>query len=113
MSRRRYVWDAGAGCLVEVTPDYVGQRRNEGRKSEAEVFGNLQATDGTDVSTRKRHREYMKSHGLALADDFKGEWAKAEQEKTRLGTPGSGHDAAERAEQLGRAMHEARRRARR
>lgn len=86
MSRRRYVWDPEQGCTVEVGGDYVGQRRNGGLTSEAEVYGNLQATDGTDISSRRKHREYMAHNGLAMAEDYTDTWAKARAERDRLRT---------------------------
>jgi hypothetical protein len=115
MSRRRYIWDAERACLVEVTSDYTGQRRDEGRRSEAEVYGHCQATDGTDLSTRTRHREYMRQNGLTVASDYTETWAKAGEERKAALTPGSGHDSRQRMEDLGRARQEvlSRRRARR
>lgn len=41
----------------------------------------LKATDGTDISSRSKQREYMKRHGLTTADDFKDTWAKAQKER--------------------------------
>ena len=42
-------------------------------------YDGLRAQDGTDISTRSKHREYMKKHGLTTADDYKDAWAKAEK----------------------------------
>lgn len=39
----------------------------------------LQAQDGADISSRSKHREYMKRHGLTMAEDYKETWAKAEK----------------------------------
>jgi hypothetical protein len=47
-------------------------------------YDGLRAQDGTDISTRTKHRDYMKSRGLAMADDFKGTWAAAEKERQAL-----------------------------
>lgn len=51
-------------------------------------YDGMRAPDGTDISTRTKHREYMKSRGLTTADDFKETWKKAadEREKLRSGT---------------------------
>jgi hypothetical protein len=106
MSRRRYVWDTERSCLVEVTPDFVGQRRNEGHRSEEEVYGHCTATDGTDLSTRTRHREYMRQNGLTVASDYTGTWEKKGKELKAALTPGSGHDSRQRMEDLGRARQE-------
>mgnify|MGYP000530295656 CR=1 FL=1 len=53
-------------------------------------YDGMRATDGTDISTRTKHREYMRQHGLTTADDFKDTWAKQqrarEQYRERGGT---------------------------
>jgi hypothetical protein len=33
-------------------------------------YENTQATDGTDIGSRRKHREYMKRTGLAPSSDF-------------------------------------------
>lgn len=47
-------------------------------------YDGLCASDGSDISTRTKHREYMKRNGLTVADDYKGEWAKAETARRAL-----------------------------
>lgn len=51
-------------------------------------YDGLRAQDGTDISSRSKHREYMKRHGYTTTDDFKDTWAKAqrEREEYRKGT---------------------------
>lgn len=44
-------------------------------------YDGLRATDGADISTREKHRAYMKAHGLTTADDFKQTWSKAADER--------------------------------
>jgi hypothetical protein len=44
-------------------------------------YAGLRATDGTPIDSRTKHRAYMKANNLALADDFKGVWQKAEVER--------------------------------
>lgn len=39
-------------------------------------YDGLRATDGTDISSRAKHREYMKARNLTTVDDFKETWAK-------------------------------------
>lgn len=46
-------------------------------------YDGLKATDGTDISTRTKHREYMKANNLAMASDFKEMWAEAARERER------------------------------
>lgn len=47
-------------------------------------YDGLTASDGTDISSRTKHREYMKANGLTDAGDFAGTWKKQEKERTRL-----------------------------
>jgi 2-polyprenyl-6-methoxyphenol hydroxylase-like FAD-dependent oxidoreductase len=42
-------------------------------------YDGLRATDGTDIGSRTKHREYMKKHGLTTADDYSSSWAKAKE----------------------------------
>lgn len=52
-------------------------------------YDGLTATDGTDISTRAKHRAYMKAKGLTTADDFAQTWKKdAAERQARM----AGHD---------------------
>lgn len=66
-----------------------------GRDARLNVLGDrhydgLRAPDGTDISTRTKHREYMKRNNLTTMDDFQGSWAKAEKERDAYRTTGKG-----------------------
>jgi len=47
-------------------------------------YENMTAQDGTDISTRARHRAYMREKGLTTIDDYKGEWAKAQEKRAEI-----------------------------
>ena len=47
-------------------------------------YENMQASDGTDISSRTKHREYMKRNGLTTTDDYTKTWAKEERRRTEL-----------------------------
>jgi hypothetical protein len=75
MPRRTYVQDPDTGELVpkelyipkrELSPHHLimGDRHYDG----------LTATDGTDISTRTKHREYMRANNLTTMDDFQQTW---------------------------------------
>lgn len=99
--RGRFVWDDQRKEMVEVGSEWQpSDRPGPVRKSEEEIYGKVTATDGTDLSTKRRHREYMQANGLTMADDYKGEsWskAKAEREAYRNGTSEKLKKANERA----------------
>lgn len=40
-------------------------------------YDGLRATDGTDISSRSKHRAYMKANDLTTADDFTQTWRDA------------------------------------
>jgi putative FmdB family regulatory protein len=44
------------------------------------IYEGLKATDGTDISTRAKHREYMRKNNLTTVDDFTQTWARAARE---------------------------------
>jgi len=82
MTRRRYVQIKGE--LVEITGDYQPQRHNDaGALWGDRSYDGLRATDGTDISTRAKHREYMKLNNLTTVDDFKETWSKAQEQRDR------------------------------
>lgn len=47
-------------------------------------YDGMRASDGTDISTRSKHRAYMKAKGLTTADDYQQTWAKAAEERKAL-----------------------------
>ena len=47
-------------------------------------YENTRATDGTDIGSRSKHREYMKRNGLTTADDFKSTWAKQAEQREQI-----------------------------
>lgn len=44
-------------------------------------YHGLRGPRGEDVGSRTKHREFMKNSGLTTIDDFRGVFAKAEQER--------------------------------
>jgi hypothetical protein len=44
------------------------------------LYTNLRADDGTDISTRAKHRQYMRDKNLTTVDDFKSTWKQMRRE---------------------------------
>ena len=66
-------------------------------------YSGLRATDGSDISTRTKHRAYMKRNGLTTVDDFKETWRKAEVQRInekRGVDPSRKYDVARAIEKL-------------
>jgi len=55
--------------------------RHDGLLYNDRIYDGLRADDGSDISSRTRHRDYMRQRGLTTMDDFKGEWEKARQQR--------------------------------
>lgn len=78
MTRRRWVYTEGGRPLpqpyeaTEEAPTHVRTQIATGS-----LYEGQRALDGTDVSSRAKFNEYLRRTGCAVADDFKGEWAKA------------------------------------
>lgn len=106
MSRRRYRWSTEENRLVEIGEDFDDAPRRAQTPTEELTYGGLRATDGADISSRKKHREYMKHHGVALASDFKETWAKASEERAKFYR--GEHQAKGLREQIGRALEKRR-----
>lgn len=102
MSRRRYVWNEETKQLEEIPSEWEPTPRTE-LIGVGFMYDNARATDGTDISSRTKHQAYMKRHGLALADDFKGTWETAKKERTQMAT--GNFDRAARREAIQRAMY--------
>lgn len=82
MTRTTYVYVTGTDG--KVTSYVKGQEPQRLHADAGALWGDrdyigLRATDGTDISSRSKQREYMKRHGLTTADDFTETWAKAEK----------------------------------
>jgi hypothetical protein len=107
MPRIRFIQDPDTGELVRAE-DYIPKRDLDPHHL---VIGDrhydgLRATDGTDISTRAKHREYMKRNNLTTMDDFSSQWKKAAQERSRYHKEGGSvtvNDVARVISQLDRS----------
>ena len=61
--------------------DWSDAERRAPVPSEEAIYGNIAATDGTPLTSKRRHRDYMKANGLALASDYTDTWAKAAKKR--------------------------------
>lgn len=105
MSRRVYIWDEELKELVEVSPDYTPTPRVE--LMPGTCYDGVRATDGADIGSRRKHKDYMRRHGLTTADDYTETWAKAAERRAAFHTQGG--DQAEkkrRREAVERAIYQ-------
>ena len=66
--RGRFIYRDGQ--CIPVDADWTDTSGSGGHRSEAEVYGDAIATDGTPINTRRRLREYLKETGLTHASDY-------------------------------------------
>lgn len=103
MTRRRWIQDRKTGELIEVTADYQPELRTDsGALWGDSSYDGLKAPDGTDISSRTKHRDYMKANGLTTMDDFKDTWAQAKVSRERYMTEGGSFKRAD----IERAIHQ-------
>lgn len=89
MAKRRWIQDRKTGELIEVTADYQAELRTDSGALWGDgSYDGMRATDGTDISSRTKHREYMKANGLTTVDDFKDTWSQNQAKRERLFTEG-------------------------
>ena len=107
--KRRYIYrqnEKGEVESFEVSSDYTGADRSTGDLSKFQ-YDNLQATDGADISSRTKHKKYMKENGLSLASDFTETWAAAEKKRQAFRHGELTSEASQKLKNdLGRAWHQ-------
>ena len=106
MTRRMWAYTSGGRPLPE--PVEVGEGFVQ---PDSERSGSLfmvdrfmegdRATDGTDIGSRTKRRDYMRANGLADAGDFKEHWAKAEAQRFS-----AKQDRPQRVEAIRKAMYD-------
>lgn len=81
--------------LIEVTDDYNAPARADSALWGDRQYEGMRAPDGTDISSRTKHRDYMKAKGLTTMDDFKDSWAQAKESRERYMTEGGSFKRAD------------------
>jgi hypothetical protein len=105
MPRRTWVQDPDTGELVP-KEEYIPKRHLNAHNliMGDRHYDGLRATDGTDISTRAKHRAYMKANNLTTTDDFQSTWTREAQRRAEYYKEGK-HGAIRR-EDVGRAIHD-------
>lgn len=99
-------WVYVNGVAYEVGRDAIPENRQSidsvlwGDRNYADTRG----PNGEDLSTRTKHREYMKQTGLTTIDDFTQSWKKSAEKRAEYFTTGK-HGAVTR-EHIERAIHD-------
>lgn len=84
VERGRFVWDERQQKLVRADQHVPPERALDAPVLVDRFYEGARATDGTDIGSRRRHREYMRVHGLAHESDFRECGAKAREERARF-----------------------------
>jgi len=83
-TRGRWVYDEAQQKLVPADEYRAAERALDAPIMMDRFYENTFATDGTDIGSRRKRRDYMRAKGLADADDYKETWAKAEEQRRRM-----------------------------
>jgi hypothetical protein len=84
VERGRWVYDVRQGGLVPADEYVPPARALDAPIMVDRFYEGAKATDGTDIGSRRKHRAYMKEHGLTTADDFGSEWKKAQARREAI-----------------------------
>lgn len=98
------MWDNDLKRMVPAGSERVDKRVPV--VGDSHYVGLKSPIDGTDISSRRKHREYMREKGLTTADDYKSEWAQAQKSREAMLT-GQPFDTKRRREQIAKAVYEA------
>lgn len=102
--RGRWIWDERQGKLVSAEEYQNPEMAQFAPIVMDRHYENTSASDGTDIGSRRKHKAYMKAHGLTTADDFSRSWSNSERERQAIRK--GENDKKERREQIGRALYE-------
>ena len=99
----KWIWDEVQQKLVEYDSYRPPERALDAPIMMDRFYENTVAPDGSDIGSRRKHREYMRANGLTTADDYKQTWQKA-AEKREAAREGHVPDPRRR-EAIERAMY--------
>lgn len=102
MSRKRYRYNPETKAMEEMGAAWTDAPRSTGDLGKFE-YDNLRATDGTDISSRTKMRDYLKATGLAVLSDYRETLPKAQARREAAFTGAA--DKRERREAVGRALY--------
>ena len=106
--RKRYVYRPGdpkanERGFVDITGEEAPMTARQVARADVSFMDGVRATDGADISSKRKRREYMKINNLADADDFSGVWASKQKERAQI-AEGRLPDRSRR-DDVGRALH--------
>lgn len=106
MTRKTWHYDEELGKMVEGpgTPRIDGHSGDGWRFSDRHYDG-LVAPDGTNISSRKRHREYMRAHNLTTMDDFRETWKQSVKEREAFFTGRDRRESEQRKRDIAEAIN--------
>lgn len=113
MSRTVFIYDEKTKKMVEIAKGDLTPRYGSWGKltSEEEIYGGARTTEGIDISSRKKRREYMKLNGLTDPGDYnKGHWEKKAEERRKFYAGEVDVSGGKRREDLARRLDQMRRR---
>jgi len=83
MTRKTYHYDPASGQMVEGPSPPRSAGSGDGWRFSDRLYSGkpFLAHDGTVIDSKKKHREYMRRHGLTTMDDFKDTWKQKAKER--------------------------------
>lgn len=88
----KWVYDRKQGKLVPVSEFVAPVEAKNASIMMDRFYENTCATDGTDIGSRRKHREYMRRNGLTTVDDFPKTWNGEAKNRAEYFTGGSARE---------------------
>lgn len=104
MTRKTWHYDERLGRMVEGPAPHRSEGSGDGWMFSDRLYSGtpFKAHDGTVIDSKKKHREYMRRHGLTTADDYKRTWDQAAERRADVYTGRNDREA--RREAVARAL---------
>lgn len=100
MARTRYRYDETLKALVEISDDWTDAETRAPVITEGIAYDGARGPNGEDLSSRKRHREFVRASGLAVASDYSAETLQKNAERRTSREP----ERRELRETVGRTL---------
>jgi hypothetical protein len=102
--RGTWVWDPGLNRLVPADEYRPPARALDAPIMAGRFYENQATLDGDDIGSRSRYKEYLRTHGVTHASDYREHYVRKTKEREKVFSGDFDHRA--RRDAIGRAMYQ-------
>jgi hypothetical protein len=106
VTRKTWHYDPETGEMVEgPSPRRIDGHSGDGWLFSDRHYDGMRAPDGADISSRKKHRDYMKRNNLTTVDDFSNTWKQKQAEREAFFTGSDRRESEQRKRDIADAIN--------